>query len=374
MTLSILKLTVRLLAVCLAITTSSGAAYAASQQELSGVKNEISRQQQSLSQRQKELDQLQRSLRQQELSISQLENQIKNTQRDVVTANDNLANIQKNRLELEQQHQQQTEKLTQLLQTYYVTQRALASGDLLKSGVEQDRISQYYQHLAKARTETLRRLQTTHQALNESEKQLQRERDQITALLQQQTDKRDKLASTQAERRKTVNTIQQSISGDQVYLAELQRNETRLKAEIAKAAKRNAVPMDGLAQQRGKLPWPLQGNVLHQFGEKQTGQVDWKGMVISANYGQAVKAVYPGTVVFAEYLRGYGLVILLDHGKGDMTLYGYNQSLMKKEGDKVVAGDTLALAGDTGGQSRPALYFEIRRNSRAENPRQWLTR
>lgn len=374
MTLSILKFTVRLLAVCLAITTSLGAAYAASQQELSGVKNEISRQQQSLSQRQKELDQLQRSLRQQELSISQLENQIKNTQRNVVTANDNLANIQKHRLELEQQRQQQTEKLTELLQTYYVTQRALASGDLLKNGIEQDRISQYYQHLAKARTETLHHLQTTHQSLNESEKQLQRERDQITALLQQQTDKRDKLASTQAERRKTVNTIQQSISGNQVYLAELQRNETRLKAEIAKAAKRNTVPMDGLAQQRGKLPWPLQGNVAHQFGEKQTGQVDWKGMVISANYGQAVKAVYPGTVVFAEYLRGYGLVILLDHGKGDMTLYGYNQSLMKKEGDKVVAGDTLALAGDTGGQSHPALYFEIRRNSRAENPRQWLTR
>ncbi|QSA18843.1 peptidoglycan DD-metalloendopeptidase family protein, partial [Vibrio furnissii] len=104
------------------------------------------------------------------------------------------------------------------------------------------------------------------------------------------------------------------------------------------------------------------------------GQIDWKGLVIDANYGQPVKAVYPGTVVFAEYLRGYGLVVLLDHGKGDMTLYGFNQTLMKKEGDKVAAGETLALAGDTGGQSRPALYFEIRRNSKAENPRTWLTR
>ena len=78
--------------------------------------------------------------------------------------------------------------------------------------------------------------------------------------------------------------------------------------------------------------------------------------------------------MFAEYLRGYGLVVLLDHGKGDMTLYGFNQSLLKKEGDKVTAGETIALAGDTGGQSQPALYFEIRRNSKAEDPTRWLSR
>ncbi|MCG3748346.1 peptidase M23 [Vibrio cincinnatiensis] len=348
--------------------------YAASQQELSGVKSEISRQQQSLGQRQKQLDQLQQSLKQQELSISQLERQIKSTQNDLTQTNKNIANLQKTITHLEQQRQLQAEKLTELLQTYYVTRRALASADLLKNGVEQDRISQYYQHLAKSRAEMIQELETTRQSLNESEHQLQLEREQIVTLLQQQTQKRDQLAKAQQERRQTVASISKSISGDKVYLAELQRNETRLKAEIAKAAKRNAVPMDGLAKQQGKLPWPVKGQVLHQFGERQTGQVDWKGMVIDASYGQAVKAVYPGTVVFAEYLRGYGLVILLDHGKGDMTLYGYNQSLMKKEGDKVTAGETLALAGDTGGQSRPALYFEIRRNSKAENPRQWLTR
>ena len=97
-------------------------------------------------------------------------------------------------------------------------------------------------------------------------------------------------------------------------------------------------------------------------------------MVIDANYGQSVKAVYSGTVVFSDYLRGYGLVILLDHGKGDMTLYGFNQSLLKKEGDKVSAGETIALAGDTGGQPQASLYFEIRRNSKTQNPKGWLTR
>lgn len=347
---------------------------AASQQELKGVAGEISRQKQELSKQQGQLDQLQQSLKQQEINISNLEKQIKDSKSDLTSTNQNINKLQANIKELESQRTQQADKLKQLLQTYYVTQNALTNGNLLNNHVDEDRISQYFQHLARARSETIQALKQTREKLEENQKQLQLERDQIASLLEEQTHKRDQLAKTQSERKGTVNKIQKSISGDKVYLAELQRNETRLKAEIAKAAKRNAIPMDGISQQRGKLSWPVKGSVLHNFGERQTGQVDWKGIVISANYGQAVTAVYPGTVVFAEYLRGYGLVVLLDHGKGDMTLYGFNQSLMKKEGDKVTAGETIALAGDTGGQARPSLYFEVRRNSRAENPRSWLTR
>lgn len=378
MTLSTFKATTRtrfsLLILLISTGWLAGNAQAASQQELKGVKNEISRQQQSLSARQKELDQLQKSLKQQELGISTLESQIKTSKHKLAEANANIARLQEKIARLETQRKQQADKLAQLIETYYVTRQANTAGDLLNNSAKEDRISQYYQHLAKARSATIEELQQTRQALDESDHQLKLERDQIESLLEEQTRKRDKLASTQSDRRNTLNKIKKSISGDKVYLAELQRNETRLKAEIAKAAKRNAVPMNGIGQQRGKLPWPLKGKLLHRFGERQTGQIDWKGVVIDANYGQAVKAVYPGTVVFAEYLRGYGLVVLLDHGKGDMTLYGFNQSLMKKEGDKVTAGETLALAGDTGGQSRPALYFEIRRNSKAENPRNWLSR
>jgi septal ring factor EnvC (AmiA/AmiB activator) len=239
---------------------------------------------------------------------------------------------------------------------------------------DEDRISQYYQYLAKARAETLEKLAQTELELAESERALELERNQIAQLLEQQKDKRNSLAKNQASRKSTVSKIRKSISSDKTYLAELQRNETRLKAEIAKAAKRNQVPMDGLARQKGKLPWPVKGKVLHSFGTKQTGQVNWKGMVIQANYGESIKSVYSGTVVFADYLRGYGLVVLLDHGKGDMTLYGYNQTLLKKEGDKVAAGETIALAGDTGGQDTSSLYFEIRRNSKVQNPKSWLKR
>lgn len=347
---------------------------AASQQELKGVSSEINRQKKSLTSQEKQLNDLQKSLKNQELGISKLEREIKQTKTDLAQADQNINKLEEKIALQEAQRLAQEEELKQLLQTYYVTERAKANGHLLNEGVEEDRISQYFQHLAKARAKVIDAITQTTQELAHNKNQLELEKAQIETLLKQQSEKRSSLASTQSQRKGTLNKIQKSIKDDKRYLAELQRNETRLKAEIAKAAKRNAVPMDGIAKQRGKLPWPLKGRVLHNFGTKQTGQVNWKGMVLSASYGQQVKAVYPGTVVFAEYLRGYGLVVLLDHGKGDMTLYGYNQALTKKEGDKVTAGEVIALAGDTGGQDRASLYFEIRRNSEAQNPKSWLKR
>ncbi|UTT85796.1 peptidoglycan DD-metalloendopeptidase family protein [Vibrio pelagius] len=353
--------------------------HAASQGELKGVKSEISRQQQALSSQQKKLDSLQANLKQQELSIASLEKGIKERKEQLATANANIQQLNNKIQALITQKQVHTQKLEQLIQTYYMTRRAKAPSHILNTGVEDDRISHYYQHLAKARTTTIKAIEQTQAELEESQRLRKAEQEQIATLLKQQTTKRDQLAKTQAQRKKTVGSIKKRISGDKTYLAELQRNETRLKAEIAKAEKaarerRNAVPMDGLAKRKGKLPWPIKGKVLHNYGTRQTGQVNWKGMVINASYGQQVKSVYSGTVVFAEYLRGYGLVVLLDHGKGDMTLYGFNQALLKKEGDKVKAGEAIALAGDTGGQSRPSLYFEIRRNSQAQNPKSWLVR
>lgn len=353
------------------MTTSFIPAHSAPQNDLKGVKNEISRQQRSLSSQQNELDSLQKSLKNQELGINKVEEQIKQTKSSLATASANIKQLQAKISQLETQKKEQSDKLAQLLKSYYMMNKGQGT-NVLRSNPDDDRISQYFQHLAKVRAVTIEKLERTQQALNDNERQLESEKDQIASLLKQQTEKRDQLARTQSERLQTINKIKNNISSNKVYLAELQRNETRLKAEIAKAAKRNSVLMDGIGRQKGRLPWPLDGQILHRFGSNQTGQINWKGMVISAKYGQAVKAVYPGTVVFAEYLRGYGLVILLDHGKGDMTLYGFNQTLLKKEGDKVITGETIALAGDTGGQSQPSLYFEIRRNSQPQNPISWL--
>ncbi len=348
--------------------------FASTQNELKGVKSEISRQQQELNKQNSEFDSLQGNLKKQELEISGIEKQIKQSEANLAQANRAIKQLEQEIEQLTEQKKQQTEKLKQLLDTYYVTRNSGDATELFSDSSEEDRLSQYYQHLARQRSETITALNATHQQLSDKQQALVKERDTITTLLNEQTAKRDQLAKTQQQRKTTLNKIKSSISSDKVYLAELQRNEVRLKSELAKAAKRNSVPMDGIEKQKGRLDWPVKGRLLHRFGTTQTGQIDWKGIVIAANYGQQVKAVYPGTVVFSEYLRGYGLVVLLDHGKGDMTLYGFNQTLVKKEGDKVLAGETIALAGDTGGQPQASLYFEIRRNSKAQNPQLWLSK
>nr|WP_245796832.1 murein hydrolase activator EnvC [Vibrio aerogenes] len=348
--------------------------FSAPQQELQGVKTEISRQRTSLDKQSKQLDKLQSTLKQQELSISSLEKQIATTKTLLSKSNQSLAKTEQKIRLIEQKKQKQENQLGQLLHTYYMLHKKNSAEYLFKDDPNDDRIRQYYQHLAKARIEIIEQLNKTTQQLYNHEKLGQQERDKIKSLLSQQTARHKKLQNTQSKRRTTLKKIKSNISSNKNYLAELQRNESRLKAEMAKATKRNIVPMKGLASRKGKLAWPLKGKLLHRFRTRQTGQVRWKGIVISASYGQSVKAVYPGTVVFSDYLRGYGLVVLIDHGKGDMTLYGFNQTLLKKEGDRVSAGERIALAGDTGGQPVPSLYFEIRRNSKAENPLSWLAK
>lgn len=347
----------------------------ANQAELKGVKDEIARQQHQLTEQKKELDKLQNSLKKQELSIASLSKEIRHTQARLSRSNQNLKQFQSQQAELQKQHRQQSQQLQTLIKTYYMIKRQNAAKSILNpGGMEQDRLSQYFQHLSRARADAIQQLTETEQQLQQKNQQLLEQQKQISTLLAQQKQKKNQLTQSQKQRSRTVRKISSNINSDQQYLAELQRNEVRLKSEIAKAAKRNNVPMDGLARQRGKLPWPLKGRVLHRYGSRQSGQVLWKGMVIRADYEQPVKAVYSGRVVFADYLRGYGMVILLDHGKGDMTLYGYNQTLLKTEGNRVKAGETIALAGDTGGQPQASLYFEVRRNSKTQNPRRWLQR
>ncbi|SHO55782.1 murein hydrolase activator EnvC family protein [Vibrio quintilis] len=361
-------------AFCVLFTLFPQIGLSAPQQELQGVKTEISRQQSSLNKQSKQLDKLQSTLKRQELSISSLGKQIVSTKKLLRDSNQSLAKTEQKIHLIEKKKQKQEKQLGRLLHTYYMLHKKNSAEYLFKDDPNDDRIRQYYQHLAKARVDIIQQLNQTTQQLYDHEKRGQKERDKIKSLLAKQTAKHKELQKTQSKRRTTLRKIKTNISSNKNYLAELQRNESRLKAEMAKATKRNIVPMKGLSSRKGRLAWPLKGKLLHKFRTRQTGQVRWKGIVISASYGQAVKAVYSGTVVFSDYLRGYGLVVLVDHGKGDMTLYGFNQTLLKKEGERVSAGEKIALAGDTGGQPGPSLYFEIRRNSKAENPLNWLAR
>jgi septal ring factor EnvC (AmiA/AmiB activator) len=127
-------------------------------------------------------------------------------------------------------------------------------------------------------------------------------------------------------------------------------------------------------QAKGKLPWPVDGRLLARFGESRGDdeRTKWDGVMIGAGAGSQVRAVHGGRVVFADWLRGAGLLVILDHGNGYLSLYGHNQSLLKEAGDVVKAGEAISTVGNSGGgQDTPALYFAIRQQGRPSDPAQW---
>ena len=131
--------------------------------------------------------------------------------------------------------------------------------------------------------------------------------------------------------------------------------------------------MSGFAAAKGTLPRPVRGKLRNSFGAKRSaGRLTWHGINFNARQGTAINAVYQGRVVFAEWLRGFGLMAIIDHGSGYMTLYGNADALLKQPGDWVESGEAVATAGNSGGQSRSGLYFEVRHKGQAQDPAAWL--
>ncbi|MCH7502317.1 MAG: peptidoglycan DD-metalloendopeptidase family protein [Proteobacteria bacterium] len=129
------------------------------------------------------------------------------------------------------------------------------------------------------------------------------------------------------------------------------------------------------SEHRGQLTWPVAGTLLHDFGQPRVGgKLKWNGVVLAAPRGREVRSVYHGRVVFADWLAGMGLLVIVEHGEGYMTLYGYNETILKNTGDWVAPGDVIATVGDSGGQTQAGLYFEVRHGTAPVDPNRWVTR
>ena len=160
------------------------------------------------------------------------------------------------------------------------------------------------------------------------------------------------------------------------HLAAEEKDLARLIAELTSILSdypiRSEEPFSAL---KGQLTWPVAGRLLHDFGQpRASGHLKWNGVVLAAPRGREVRAVYHGRVVFADWLAGMGLLVIVDHGEGFMTLYGYNETTLKSAGEWVAPGDVIATVGNSGGQQQASLYFEIRQGTRPINPRTWVTK
>jgi len=241
------------------------------------------------------------------------------------------------------------------------------------------RVLALHGYLGRARMEAIEALEVRRARLQRLRDEQRRLVEQLGALARQ----REREAAAQnrvlAERGSALEALESSIRSQADRLASMRESARRLEELLEELSSALAdIPPDAEARSftelRGRLPLPADAPVLAGFADARSGDIAWEGWLLAADVGDPVRAVAHGRVAYADWLRGYGMMVIIDHGDGYMTLYGQNRSLIAAVGDWVEPGDVIALAGDSGGAARPGLYFQIRRDGRPVDPAGWLSR
>jgi septal ring factor EnvC (AmiA/AmiB activator) len=214
------------------------------------------------------------------------------------------------------------------------------------------------------------------------QKELQAKKEMQALNEQQKLDEQQKLNEQQKQKNQLAideqeaQQIQKEIDAmpDQPDTAEPAPARRSSASPAYSAADLSRLQSQSFAQRKGQLPWPVKGKLVTRFGDQRQGSVTWDGMRIQAPNGSDVRAVHGGRVMYADSLRGMGLLIVLDHGDGYMSLYAHNDVLLHAAGEWVNPGDSVARAGNSGGEKESGLYFEIRQNGQPVNPLPWLTK
>lgn len=241
----------------------------------------------------------------------------------------------------------------------------------------------YYRYLNQARLNRIQQVEATLVQLDTLQQQIDAQRVALTETQDGQDAEIAALAEERQRRASLLDKLHAEIRAQGDQLARMQKDEKRLEqlvkdlqralADVAPAeATPGAAPRRPFAKLKSKLPWPVSGQLAAGFGDRRAiGDLRWRGAFIAAPANREVRAVAHGRVVFADWLRGFGLLVIVDHGDDYMTLYGHNQALFKAVGDRVAPGDVIASVGDTGGMDRTGVYFELRHKGEPQNPRTW---
>lgn len=402
-----------LLLLAFALTPTFADEKAAAQKQLDAARADIAELKQLMEKLQREKSGVQKDLKKTESEMGQLEKQVKGLQNDLKKSEEEIRRLDNEKKKLEGARLEQQRLIGIQARAAYQSGRQEYIKLLLNQQNPEkfSRTLTYYDYLSEARmeqldtfNETLRQLANVEIDIANQQNQLleqqsalegrreqlaaaRKERQVALAKLNKEFSVRDqKLKAREQERAElaqVLKTIEQALAR-QAREAEAARQQALL-AEQEQARKPSQTNVSGplvsagatvggpFAQARGKLPWPVNGRLVARFGTPRGGdaRTTWDGVLIGAAAGSQVRAVHGGRVVFADWLRGAGLLVILDHGNGYLSLYGHNQSLLKNAGDVVDAGEAIATVGSSGGQDDSALYFAIRQQGRATDPAQW---
>jgi len=238
------------------------------------------------------------------------------------------------------------------------------------------RVMQYFDYFNQARLDNVKTLEADIKQLLIVEEQIEGEKRELASFVAAKQAENTRLAVSKKQRKVILTQLSKEIKSSAQELAELKENEKRLTNLLASIRQAiNDIPV--LSQKnkpfkslKGQLSWPIKGSIRNRFGSaRKSGRYD--GVVIAASEGTTIRSISHGRVVYADWLRGYGLLIIVDHGSNYMSLYAFNEGLYKEVGDWVETGETIATVGVSGGQQKAGLYFSIRKNGKPVNPIHW---
>ena len=384
-------------------------AFAAQGDNLSKIHQQIQQQKQKIAGQKAEQQKLQSTLKHQENQINNVIGKLRQTESDLKEIRKNISDTDRQIKQLQKQEKEQKAKLAKQLDSAYRsgTNPSVAERILSDKGQNAERMKTYYAHLNQVRMALIEDLKQTQEQLAKQKNAIAEQHKEQQTQLADQKKQQQELQKVQKERQSTLNQLNQNLTRDENKLEALKANENALRQEIQRAEQvarqqeqrerealaqkkqaeetKNHKPYQPTVQERQLLNstaglgtpkkqygFPVAGKVVNSFGSAQMGELRWKGIVIAAGAGTPVKAIADGRVILANWLQGYGLMVIVKHGESDLSLFGYNQSIAVKEGQLVKAGQKLGEVGNSGGQSKSGLYFEIRRKGVAVNPLGWL--
>ena len=377
--LSLLFLTTSALST-IALSTLAADDLTQSTQQLKSVQNQINAARKTLQEDKKQQATIKKNLEKTQSELAKITGNLQEINQELSDTSNELAI-------LNQEFDTLTENLTnhqsalasQLRGTYQLgTVSPLRQWLMMQDPASIGRDMIYMRYLNEARIEQLNYVQKELVTAAELQQAMQEKEAELKQRLSNQQLQQHDLSVKQEEHNQLAASLGDKIDAKDKQLQQLVQDENKLSQLLkqlqAKASNTNsAIAKKPFAQLRGKLPWPVEGKLVFPFGSKQTvSGLPSNGLFIAGTAGQSVKAVQAGTVVYADWLRGYGRLLIVDHGNGYMTLYAHNLSLNKKQGGKISMQEAIASVGDGSSYGQPGLYFEIRHNGQPINPLPWL--
>jgi septal ring factor EnvC (AmiA/AmiB activator) len=324
-------------------------------------------------------DQLQEKLEAIEVAAGRVASELSELDRSLAAGESRLAALREDRAREERALAARRAALAgQVRSAYLLGRRGYLA--LLLDQEDPERLSRalaYHRHVQGAYAEQIRAVQAQIAAVAAVEQEIARHQAALASQRQERVRVQTELEQQRQTRAEVLARLQAELLETGTEIERLTEDGRRLEQIIETLRHGLAETAEGLeperpfADMKGALPWPVAGRVRTRFGSPRPGGLAYQGVVIAARRGTPVQAVHHGRVAFADWLRGFGLLIIVDHGEGFMSLYGQNQELLRRVGDWVRVGEPLATVGDTGGSREAGLYFEVRQKGVAVDPARW---